>query len=601
MPITADTIAAKFPAELIGQRQWCVYRNDNGIPKMPFQARNPKYRLDNTKPEQFATFLEAVACFQNPANHMDGVGYVFVEGYLGLDLDKCLTDKTLLPSEKALSIIKGMPRTYTECSPSGEGLHYYWRCQFVVRPGVPIECHLPGLKGAEVYTQERYFTVTGDEYTALSRGLSDLSDDEAKTLVARVKALKPNNQNSPTVEVVSRHNELNKFGFKLYKAGASPEEVEDAIRAHNNRFSEPKDEKQIKRILKDLARDAQRGKITPDEEIDPDSWRDGSKSFGQLSAKPREFALSQLVPMKALTYLCGASFNGKTWVALAWGLAMATGKPWLRFYPPASLGPIKCIYHVPEMDEALVREYMYQLKFEAQIDSNILNPENFLVRPMESLLWSLKDPRMLRSSEGRVVFLDTAGYFNPTDDTNSYSQVIEFAKLIQNMLQNGALAVVGLYHPPKYANNPNEIWTLENSVLGSAGYGGLLRSCIRVKNLNADLNDKKVWLYCQGMKNPGLHPFQLQGPPPLKMKLYPSPYLSTLQSANDPRAEEIFKGFAEGKSTRALQKEHHISPNKLAVLRKQWELLQKAAAEEAANTNMQAKFEPEEDFVGEKQ
>ena len=51
--------------------------------------------------------------------------------------------------------------------------------------------------------------------------------------------------------------------------------------------------------------------------------------------------------------------------------------------------------------------------------------------------------------------------------------------------------------------------SLETSILGSAGRGGILRSCLRMKNLNPDLNDGNPWVYVQGFKNPGLKPFQL--------------------------------------------------------------------------------------------
>jgi hypothetical protein len=240
------------------------------------------------------------------------------------------------------------------------------------------------------------------------------------------------------------------------------------------------------------------------------------------------------------------------------------------------------------MNEAFVRHYMAAIGFQES--------ENFLVRPMESGLWSLNDPRMLRSSEGRVVFLDTAGYFNPADDQSNYSQSLKFANLLYTLLQNGAVAIEALFHPPKYATQENQLWTLENSILGSAGYGGILRSCLRVKNLNPDLNDKNVWLYVQGMKNPGLMPFQLSGPPPLKMKVSPgeSPYLKDLDvSAIDPRREVAFKGFKENKPHKVLAKELKVSSSTLTDWRKEWVALCEPQTEKAEEPADDMSFEPE--------
>jgi hypothetical protein len=583
------------PTQLVRLDQWMVC----GPKKAPIRVSD-RVPGSKTDPKDWATFDAAVACVRNLTQKFE-IGFCIQDGVLALDGDGCIDDHK--QKQWYLAIKKGLPETYEEITPSGKGMRTIWAIDRADCPEKSLsakEGHFDDHEGVEVFVKGSFITVTGNAVGKPAAPVTKLTKDQIDLLYSRGRSLgeKKNKPSGSKIEVVSRHDELNKLGYRMYRAGATPDEVETAIRTRNKGFGEPKDEKEIQRVLKDLAKDAQRGKITPEAEIDPDSWRDDSKSFDQLSAKPREFALSQVVPLKALTFLTGASFNGKTWIALAWGLAMATGKPWLRFHPPA-MQKLKCIYHVPEMDEALVREYMYKLKFEAQIDSHILDREDFIVRPMESALWTLTDPRMLRSSQGRVVFLDTAGYFNPADDSANYAQAVAFAKLIQNLLNQGALAVVGLYHPPKYANNPSEIWTLENSVLGSAGYGGLLRSCIRVKNLNADLNDENVLIYCQGMKNPGLRPFQLQGPPPLKMLLYPSPYLSALMAAqkvaNDPRAEEIFKDFATGMVNKALQEKHHISPNKLAALRKEWEVRKKAA--ESADNNTQGDLTPGEDFV----
>jgi hypothetical protein len=300
------------------------------------------------------------------------------------------------------------------------------------------------------------------------------------------------------------------------------------------------------------------------DEIDPDSWREGCKPFGQLSSDLPRFLVSGLVPAKAITALCAPSYNCKTWFALAQALAISTGKSLWCFDGPAK--PVPCIYHVPEMNEALIRQYMAKLGFEES--------EMFLVRPMEVGMWSLNDPRMLRSSEGRMVFFDTAGYFNPADDASSYQQSLKFATLVFNLLQNGAEGVAGLFHPPKYAKQEDREWSLENSILGSAGYGGILRSCLRMENLNKDKNDPNVWVYVEGMKNPGLKPFQLEGPLPLKMKVLPgeSPYRKDLDDVKvDPRKALAFQGFDEGRMQKDLVKELRVSKRDLARWRKEWE------------------------------
>jgi len=134
---------------------------------------------------------------------------------------------------------------------------------------------------------------------------------------------------------------------------------------------------------------------------------------------------------------------------------MSQGSPLWCFGGPSE--PVPVIYHVPEMNESLIRHYMHLV--------GVPDDDNFLVRPMESGLWTLDDPRMLRSAEGRCVFLDTAGYFNPADDASNYQQVIKFSALIHNLMTaGGALAVVGLYHPRSIPRmRPSGPWRIQCS------------------------------------------------------------------------------------------------------------------------------------------
>src|SRR6202035_3887804 len=171
----------------------------------------------------------------------------------------------------------------------------------------------------------------------------------------------------------------------------------------------------------------------------------------------------------------------------------------------------------------------------------------FTVRPLDCDLLLLDSAEMIERCKGRYVFLDTLGYFMGLDDNSSYTAAIEFAKKINHLIKEGCLGVCGLYHPPKYSKLKKEtgnILTLENQILGSAGFGGLLRSCIALRNLNKDSNEG-LWVYVQGLKNPGLgKPFQIKGLP--MEYLGESPYLSELLKTDNKR-EQAMAMLKEGK------------------------------------------------------
>lgn len=297
-------------------------------------------------------------------------------------------------------------------------------------------------------------------------------------------------------------------------------------------------------------------------EDDIPDWRKEFKSKYQLARGAPRHVVGKLIPENALTMITAPSYHGKSWIALHLAKAISEGKDVWGFSGPQR--PLPFRYHVPEMSEAMVRQRMDIL--------HIQNSEMFLVRAMESgTVWALDDELMLASSRGAVVCLDTTGYFNEADDTSSYAQAIQFARLVFNLLTaGGAVAVIGLYHPPKYSLKETTM-TLENMLLGSAGYGGILRSCLGVRSLNRDLNDTQVRLYVEGLKNPGLKPFQLKGIP-LKMEAEPgeSPYLSDLLNGSRSGQKhrlEVLKRLKDGESMRSIAEDMHISQNTVRKIR----------------------------------
>lgn len=555
-----------LPQELKASCRWVSFRLEDAQPKdgkpgrerckVPKNSRDPKHNASSTDPESWSTFEEAIASLSTIKPFLKyaddpypvGIGLVFGVPFFGVDLDDCVDGGEV--AAWAVELLRKFPATYTEYSPSKKGLHLWWKCA--------EHAKLPdGIRTdqAEAYSRKRYFTMTGEHaigVPSFKPEVTEVSLGEARAIFDAIDALKNGERTARTTgttEVSAKLADLmNRTDFPdlsqavqslLTKLGV--ETVCDPV-LMEARFKESKlytethwcekwerlKDSEIAKAIgfarENLSKRLQKHKP----EIDPDSWRDSCKTVAQLRNEPPKFLIGAppglppsagLVPEKALTLNVAPSYHGKSWFSLQEADAMATGKPLWCFPGPGE--PVPVIYHVPEMDEARVRYYAETI--------GIAESENFLIRAMESGLWALDDARMLKSSEGRVVFLDTAGYFNPADDTNAYNQALRFATMVYNLLNVGALAVVGLYHLSKESARNKEEWSLENSVIGSVGYGGILRSCVRLENLKEDKNDLSPWLYVQGLKNPGLKPFQLEGVP-LSMKVAPgnSPYRRNL-------------------------------------------------------------------------
>ena len=152
----------RVPAELKAEARWvCWRREERGdkATKLPVCAANGRM-AKSTDPATWATFEDAVAAVGRW--RCDGVGFVFGpdRAYTGLDLDHVIEGGVLDPAYRWVVEEAG---TYTEVSPSGDGLH------LIFRGGKPQGAERsrrgqPGGRVVEMYDHDRYFTVTGDVF-----------------------------------------------------------------------------------------------------------------------------------------------------------------------------------------------------------------------------------------------------------------------------------------------------------------------------------------------------------------------------------------------------------------------------------------------------
>jgi putative DNA primase/helicase len=147
--ITSDDYSC-IPSELKERNQRVRYRIEDRQGKLTKVPLNPRtgQRASSTDPSTWGTYEEAVN-----SRIGNGIGFVFTlnTGIVGIDLDHVLYDGKIEPW--AEEIVRKC-NSYTEISPSGEGLHIY----------VYGELPPDGRKNGqfECYGKGRYSTVTGN-------------------------------------------------------------------------------------------------------------------------------------------------------------------------------------------------------------------------------------------------------------------------------------------------------------------------------------------------------------------------------------------------------------------------------------------------------
>jgi putative DNA primase/helicase len=156
-------------------KRWVNYRLEkrgdkmSKLPVSPFTGK----LASSTNPKDWATYAVAKKTSSD-------VGIVFTpdQTVLGIDIDHCLTDNKITHEEKnTIADLILEADTYTELSPSGEGLHLIFKIDSALA--------LTSNKKApyEAYTSGRYFTFTGNCYGE-ERDVRTVSTEEALRILA---------------------------------------------------------------------------------------------------------------------------------------------------------------------------------------------------------------------------------------------------------------------------------------------------------------------------------------------------------------------------------------------------------------------------------
>ena len=160
-----------IPDELKEEKYWVGWRREdrNGkVAKIPINSADGR-RADTTNPQTWGTFREALSAYER--FNLGGIGIVFTHEnpYVGVDIDHCIDENGNM-NEVARDIILRL-HSYTEISPSGTGVHIL--CKGQLPEGKKRDSNI----GLEMYSEKRYFTVTGNVVPGSPRCVEERSDE----------------------------------------------------------------------------------------------------------------------------------------------------------------------------------------------------------------------------------------------------------------------------------------------------------------------------------------------------------------------------------------------------------------------------------------
>lgn len=167
-------ILSNIPDELKQLNNWCVWKfeNRNGKrTKIPFNAATGEFAKSNDK-STWSSYETAVN-----AEGVDGIGFFFEPPYLGIDIDDIDDDlHRFKQGDKLDNIVSEFNeafKSYTEVSPSGNGLH------------IIVKGKIPGSRrrkaNIEMYDSGRFFTMTG-KTIGKYKDVTEVSEQVFKTI-----------------------------------------------------------------------------------------------------------------------------------------------------------------------------------------------------------------------------------------------------------------------------------------------------------------------------------------------------------------------------------------------------------------------------------
>jgi len=160
------------PLELRASSRWITWEIRDGG-KFPLNAKTGRGQrgfLDD--PAIWSTFAYVSKRKPSPSKE-EGWALIVGSPFVVVDIDECVEDGKI--NNRGANIIKQLPATYAELSPSGNGLHLWYRC--AKHEELPAQ----SVAAFEVYARRRFMTVTGNRVGTIET-LTELSVTDALSI-----------------------------------------------------------------------------------------------------------------------------------------------------------------------------------------------------------------------------------------------------------------------------------------------------------------------------------------------------------------------------------------------------------------------------------
>lgn len=479
-------------AELRASARWVLWRLEDDTNrkrcKILKQVRRPASNASSTNASTWATFQEACAhlgelppsdTYKTEAN-ATGVGLVIDVPFIGVDLDDCVLDNGQL-NLVASEFLTRFPPTYTEYSPSGKGLHLWYKGTH----------EKDGLRTAtaEVYCRGRYFTMTGDRLPDTPDTLCQLDKAQVSAVYAwvndqRPQPTKPKATSTPTDHAkldLLMKGEYEAAGFTDISAAVQSlltylaythlldrDKVETAFKASGlykdhpgkSNWVEKWDRLRVTEL--DKACEQARSWVERDRTRQPNIKKTYTAAvkvvnFLTVEVDVLEWLWPEKVPLANVTIFAGPPGIGKSLMALDLAGRGSTGQPFLDGLPPVP--PFKSLLLMSEDDRAtIIKPRLQAMNADMSMidavdmvtltdtETNEVASERFIC--LETDLTAVR-AQLLTDPRVRLVVIDPISNYMGTKSMNSDQEFRSILMPIVQLAQETNVAVIVVMHNSK--------------------------------------------------------------------------------------------------------------------------------------------------------
>lgn len=477
------------------QALWCVWKFDTKRGKIPY---SPKTKLP-AKTNDITTFVDfetAVKFYQE--GNFDGLGMGIFNGFCAIDIDNCIQNGHA--SEMATKIWEEM-KSYTEISPSGNGIHIIFRTEDFKYDKTKYRI-MNNQLGLEIYVSgatNKYVTITGD--TIPSYDTVVMADEALQRVLDQYMVRTSATGNivlpykvEPSTDFfhigLKKDNILKKYwgGYRDPKRTESQNDfifIQNLMDCCNNDpnlvlqlflqspYAAQKDEEHTKKMMRKdyLPRTIQSvisnrtaaayfGNLNGPQTIAKSSFISAAQ-LQEMEFPPVQYLIEDILP-EGTSILAAAPKIGKSWFALDMGLCIAMGQPFLG----KETHPASVLYLGMEDGYSRLQGRINQLTSEA--------PSNFYLHTEAPTLDNgfidfLKDA--IEQINPKLIIIDTLQTVRSQMDSgkSSYQKDYQEMRALKNFADANKVSIFLVHHTRKQKDDdPYNMISGTNGIMGAA-------------------------------------------------------------------------------------------------------------------------------------